>query len=169
MNTYIFFPNSGKRPPPIEGCPESLEALMTRCWNKDAQIRPTMGEIVRKMQFTQQFFPTADDPIFPEESSVTNFNDEDLETLPSSYASAKENITSKSEVDYHQHTGNINDITKTPNNHHNHNSSETDHSGIESPRSVISNCDNNDKPLRVKLINQSVSVCVFFKINIHKI
>ena len=134
---------------------------MTRCWNKDAQIRPTMGEIVRKMQFTQQFFPTADDPIFPEESSsVTNFNDEDLETLPSSYASAKENITSKSEVDYHpHHTGNINDITKTPNNH---NSSETDHSGIESPRSVISNCDNSDKPLRVKLINQSVSVCVYF-------
>ena len=67
---FIFF--SGKRPPPIEGCPESLEALMTRCWNKDAQIRPTMGEIVQKMQFTQQFFPTGDDPIFPEESS--NFN-----------------------------------------------------------------------------------------------
>ena len=123
---------------------------MTRCWNKDAQIRPTMGEIVQKMQFTQQFFPTGDDPIFPEESS--NFNDEDLETLPSSYASAKENITSKSEVDCQTGNGNPN----------NHNSSETDQSslsGIESPRSVISNCDlNNDKPLRVKLINQSVSV-----------
>ena len=143
---------------------------MTRCWNKDAQIRPTMGEIVQKMQFTQQFFPTGDDPIFPEESS--NFNDEDLETLPSSYASAKENITSKSEVDHHSgknlnNADNKNIITKTqhhPNNT-NHNSGsgpETDQSsnsqsGIESPRSVISNCDLNDKPLRVKLINQSVS------------
>ena len=175
----LLFIFSGKRPPPIEGCPESLEALMTRCWNKDAQIRPTMGEIVQKMQFTQQFFPTGDDPIFPEESS--NFNDEDLETLPSSYASAKENITSKSEVDHHSgknlnNADNKNIITKTqhhPNNT-NHNSgsgpetdqSSTSQSGIESPRSAISNCDLNDKPLRVKLINQSVSVmCEFFRIN----
>ena len=174
----LLFIFSGKRPPPIEGCPESLEALMTRCWNKDAQIRPTMGEIVQKMQFTQQFFPTGDDPIFPEESS--NFNDEDLETLPSSYASAKENITSKSEVDHHSgknlNNADKNIITKTqhhPNNT-NHNSgsgpetdqSSTSQSGIESPRSAISNCDLNDKPLRVKLINQSVSVmCEFFRIN----
>ena len=60
-----FFVYSGKRPPPIQNCPEELEILMTRCWNKDARIRPTMGEIVQKMQFIQQFFPRAYDPIFP--------------------------------------------------------------------------------------------------------
>ena len=38
--------HSGKRPPPILGCPEVLESLMNRCWNKDASVRPTMGEIL---------------------------------------------------------------------------------------------------------------------------
>ena len=37
--------HSGKRPPPILGCPEVLESLMNRCWNKDAGVRPTMGKI----------------------------------------------------------------------------------------------------------------------------
>ena len=38
--------HSGKRPPPILGCPEVLESLMNRCWNKDAGVRPTMGKIL---------------------------------------------------------------------------------------------------------------------------
>lgn len=100
--------HSGQRPPPILDCPEILESLMARCWNKDASIRPTMAEIVTTMQFIQQFFPIAEDPLpFPDDDldAVTTAEDEedktsdDLETLPSScYASARENV-SKSEVD----------------------------------------------------------------------
>ena len=86
--------HSGKRPPPILGCPEQLESLMNRCWNKDARIRPTMGEIVVIMSDVQQFFPQADDPLdFPEE-----INEDDDEKSSSSYQSAKENLNSKSEV-----------------------------------------------------------------------
>ena len=45
--------HSGRRPPPILDCPEVLESLMNRCWNKDASVRPTMAEIVQTMSFIQ--------------------------------------------------------------------------------------------------------------------
>ena len=48
--------HSGQRPPPILDCPEILESLMNRCWNKDASVRPTMGEIVQTMSFIQVNF-----------------------------------------------------------------------------------------------------------------
>lgn len=100
--------HSGKRPPPIQNCPEELEELMTRCWNKDATVRPTMDEIVEQMQFIQTFFPEAADPLdFPDEEYDGQARDDarsatdegDLETLPSScYDSAQASIPSNSEV-----------------------------------------------------------------------
>ena len=78
---------------------------MNRCWNKDAQVRPTMNEIVEEMQSYQAYFPPANEPIFPEEPDTNIINkmhndaNEDLETLDSScYASARDR-SDKSEVD----------------------------------------------------------------------
>ena len=85
--------HSGKRPPPILDCPEVLESLMNRCWNKDASVRPTMGEIVETMNFVKEFFPPTDNQplIFPEDQ------ENESETCSSCYESAKENVE-KSEV-----------------------------------------------------------------------
>ena len=85
--------HSGRRPPPILDCPEILENLMNRCWNKDTSVRPTMSEIVETMTFMQKFFPEATDPlVFPDEVDDTENS--------SCYESAKENVT-KSEVSLH--------------------------------------------------------------------
>ena len=87
--------HSGRRPPPILDCPEILENLMNRCWNKDTSVRPTMAEIMETVGKIQPFFPQADTPlVFPDEE----LNSEDQQTENSScYQSAKENVT-KSEV-----------------------------------------------------------------------
>ena len=87
---------------------------MMRCWDKDASVRPTMGEIIETISFIQPFFPPAIDPLdFPDEDAATsdvNLKSDDktsddgladLETLPSScYESARDKLSSKdSEVD----------------------------------------------------------------------
>lgn len=95
--------HSGQRPPPIQDCPEILEDLMTRCWDKDSSVRPTMSEIVEHMNVILRFFPKAEDAlVFPEteESAGTDEGDlGDLETLPSSsYGSALASIKTRSEV-----------------------------------------------------------------------
>ena len=138
---------SGKRPPPIQGCPEMLEVLMNRCWNKDAQVRPTMNEIVDEMQFYQAYFPPANEPIFPEEpdtniiNKIHNEANEDLETLDSScYASARDR-SDKSEVD---------NVTKPKNN-------DLDSAGTEfGPKFAT----NQQQHPRLNIFNKTVS-CIF--------
>ena len=62
--------HSGKRPPPIRGCPEQLEDLMERCWDKDTRIRPTIDEVVEEVNAMLPFFPdVADDPLILPEGS----------------------------------------------------------------------------------------------------
>ena len=55
--------HTDQRPPMIKGCPPPLENLMTKCWDKDIGIRPSMTEVVTEMSFLSQFFPGSQEPI----------------------------------------------------------------------------------------------------------
>ena len=55
--------HTDQRPPMIKGCPPGLESLMTKCWDKDIGIRPSMTEVVTEMSFLSQFFPGSQEPI----------------------------------------------------------------------------------------------------------
>lgn len=41
---------SGARPPFTDAFPDSYKALITKCWDRDPNVRPTMEEIVEKME-----------------------------------------------------------------------------------------------------------------------
>ena len=47
----------------VQGCPPVLETLMTKCWNKDISVRPSMEEVATQMSFLSQFFPGSTEPI----------------------------------------------------------------------------------------------------------
>ncbi|XP_003689810.1 LOW QUALITY PROTEIN: mitogen-activated protein kinase kinase kinase 7 [Apis florea] len=53
----------GQRPPLIEGCPKPLEDLMTRCWHKSPEERPSMDEVVEIMTTLSQFFSEHLEPV----------------------------------------------------------------------------------------------------------
>nr|ADR83584.1 mitogen-activated protein kinase kinase kinase 7 [Apis cerana cerana]ADR83585.1 mitogen-activated protein kinase kinase kinase 7 [Apis cerana cerana] len=53
----------GQRPPLIEGCPKPLEDLMTRCWHKSPEERPSMDEVVEIMTILSQFFNEHLEPV----------------------------------------------------------------------------------------------------------
>lgn len=37
--------HKGQRPPLLEGCPPTIEKLMTACWDQNPTLRPTMQEV----------------------------------------------------------------------------------------------------------------------------
>ncbi|XP_053598761.1 mitogen-activated protein kinase kinase kinase 7 [Microplitis demolitor] len=45
----------GQRPPLIDNCPKPIEDLITRCWSKRPEERPSMDEIVRVMTCLSTF------------------------------------------------------------------------------------------------------------------
>lgn len=51
-----------------------LKCVASRCWDKDASVRPTIGEVVTETEFIQDFFPCVDDdPLdFPPEGQSTH-------------------------------------------------------------------------------------------------
>ncbi|KOC70178.1 Mitogen-activated protein kinase kinase kinase 7 [Habropoda laboriosa] len=53
----------GQRPPLIEGCPKPIEDLMTRCWHKSPEERPSMDEVVEIMTTLSQFFSDYLEPV----------------------------------------------------------------------------------------------------------
>ena len=53
----------GQRPPLIEGCPKPIEDLMTRCWHKSPEERPSMDEVVEIMTMLSQFFNSHLEPV----------------------------------------------------------------------------------------------------------
>ncbi|CAK9807861.1 Mitogen-activated protein kinase kinase kinase 7 [Anthophora plagiata] len=53
----------GQRPPLIEGCPKPIEDLMTRCWHKSPEERPSMDEVVEIMMTLSQFFSDYLEPV----------------------------------------------------------------------------------------------------------
>ena len=58
--------HQGSRPPLIENCPKPIENLMTSCWNKNPELRPSMQQVVEVMSELCSFFPGADEPIIYE-------------------------------------------------------------------------------------------------------
>ncbi|XP_037082114.1 mitogen-activated protein kinase kinase kinase 7-like [Pollicipes pollicipes] len=65
--------HSGKRPHLIQGCPEVLECLMRRCWEKDAVLRPSMVDVVLILQRILPLFAGADEQLrYPSNSWPEN-------------------------------------------------------------------------------------------------
>ncbi|KAH0951432.1 hypothetical protein HN011_009385 [Eciton burchellii] len=62
----------GQRPPLIEGCPKPIEDLMTRCWQKTPEDRPSMDEVVRIMTELSEFFSPHLEPVEYSLSSETD-------------------------------------------------------------------------------------------------
>ncbi|XP_012229560.1 mitogen-activated protein kinase kinase kinase 7-like [Linepithema humile] len=53
----------GQRPPLIEGCPQPIEDLLTRCWQKAPEKRPPMDEVVSIMTELSEFFSHHLEPV----------------------------------------------------------------------------------------------------------
>ncbi|XP_057715919.1 mitogen-activated protein kinase kinase kinase 7-like isoform X2 [Corythoichthys intestinalis] len=53
----------GTRPPPIKDLPEPIETLMTHCWDKEPNQRPSMEEIKNTMSYLMKYFPGSDEPL----------------------------------------------------------------------------------------------------------
>ncbi|XP_012540305.1 mitogen-activated protein kinase kinase kinase 7 [Monomorium pharaonis] len=64
----------GQRPPLIEGCPKPIENLMTRCWQKAPEERPSMDEVVKIMTELSEFFSRHLEPV---EYSLSSEDDVD--------------------------------------------------------------------------------------------
>jgi len=103
--------HSGQRPPKVSGCPQLLEDLMERCWDKDTEVRPDISEVVEVIKFVKRFFPDpSEDPlIFPEGERGPILNEYDPSFLVESvdgasqsdnksYVSALTSILSGNEV-----------------------------------------------------------------------
>lgn len=55
--------HKGERPPPLRKCPPKIDSLMTRCWDKDPDKRPSMREVMMEMDDIMQFCEGCDEPI----------------------------------------------------------------------------------------------------------
>lgn len=55
--------HQGSRPPRIQNCPRPVEEIMTRCWDKDPNLRPSMDYVVDYMSKLIVFFGNYDTPI----------------------------------------------------------------------------------------------------------
>ncbi|XP_046436179.1 mitogen-activated protein kinase kinase kinase 7 isoform X1 [Neodiprion fabricii] len=64
----------GQRPPLMDGCPKPIEDLMTRCWKKVPEERPSMDEVVQIMSTLSEFFNGQLDPV---EYSLSSEMDEE--------------------------------------------------------------------------------------------
>ncbi|XP_046466497.1 mitogen-activated protein kinase kinase kinase 7 isoform X2 [Neodiprion pinetum] len=64
----------GQRPPLMDGCPKPIEDLMTRCWKKVPEERPSMDEVVQIMTTLSEFFNGQLDPV---EYSLSSEMDEE--------------------------------------------------------------------------------------------
>ncbi|XP_014249311.1 mitogen-activated protein kinase kinase kinase 7-like [Cimex lectularius] len=99
--TIMWAVHKGVRPPLIINCPPPIEKLITKCWDKDLEVRPSISEVVRIMELLLPYFSGYDEPITSEEedSSINEgsqeqdydysneFDDDELpeEIIPDSY------------------------------------------------------------------------------------
>jgi mitogen-activated protein kinase kinase kinase 7 len=59
----LWAKHNGARPPLVRNCPPPIEKLMMQCWDQDASKRPSMEEIVKKMEVICSLLPGADEPL----------------------------------------------------------------------------------------------------------
>jgi len=55
--------HEGRRPPLVSDCPESINSLMSACWDKDPDVRPPMSKVVEVMTLVCSLLPGADVPL----------------------------------------------------------------------------------------------------------
>lgn len=92
----------GTRPPLIRDLPRPIETLMTRCWDKEPSLRPSMEEVKNTMSHLMQYFPGSDEPLkLPHQSSAAGSG--------SSYSdctvSSERNSSSSSSSDHRNSVG----------------------------------------------------------------
>lgn len=75
----------GTRPPLIKDLPESIESLMTRCWDKEPSLRPSMEEVRSTMSDLMQYFPGSDEPLKLSNQSSGNRSGSSSATSTGSY------------------------------------------------------------------------------------
>lgn len=54
---------TGCRPPLLKGCPAEIENLMTTCWSKSVENRPSMRTVVETMRQICSVFPDTIEPL----------------------------------------------------------------------------------------------------------
>ncbi|XP_018561259.1 mitogen-activated protein kinase kinase kinase 7 [Anoplophora glabripennis] len=96
--------HKGKRPPLLRNCPPPIENLMTECWDHDPSKRPSMQEIVKRMEKICYLLPGAEKPI----QSSEQFYEDGLEE-------EEEEETESDEIWNHEstNTNGDNSIVKT--------------------------------------------------------
>ncbi|XP_051941726.1 mitogen-activated protein kinase kinase kinase 7-like isoform X2 [Hippocampus zosterae] len=62
----------GTRPPLIKDLPVPIETLMTHCWDKEPNQRPSMEQIKNTMSNLMKYFPGSDEPLRLPHQSSTN-------------------------------------------------------------------------------------------------
>ncbi|GLV34596.1 TGF-beta activated kinase 1 [Carabus blaptoides fortunei] len=78
--------HKGQRPPLLEGCPPTIEKLMTACWDQNPTLRPTMQEVVQSMSELAIYFPGGDTPVDYSPEANNGDYDEDEEAFHSDEA-----------------------------------------------------------------------------------
>ncbi|XP_072314509.1 mitogen-activated protein kinase kinase kinase 7-like isoform X1 [Eucyclogobius newberryi] len=76
----------GTRPPLIKDLPEPLETLMTRCWDKEPSLRPSMEEVRSTMSGLMKYFPGSEEPLKLPHYSPGNRSGSSSATSTGSYA-----------------------------------------------------------------------------------
>lgn len=61
--SIMWYVHEGNRPPLLDGCPKSLENLMTICWDQEPSNRPSMATVVDIMKKLLPLFPGGDQPL----------------------------------------------------------------------------------------------------------
>lgn len=73
----------GSRPPLLKGCPKEIENLMTTCWSKTVENRPSMRTVVERMRRICSFFPDATEPLaYKYADNVKFFAELQISTFP---------------------------------------------------------------------------------------
>ncbi|XP_046850799.1 mitogen-activated protein kinase kinase kinase 7-like isoform X2 [Xenia sp. Carnegie-2017] len=65
--------HQGRRPPSIRKAPSPFKSLMTRCWHKEPQKRPSFSAIVPYLKHFMQFFKGHHTPIVYPEKKTASF------------------------------------------------------------------------------------------------
>lgn len=76
LYSIMWSVHTGHRPPLLEGCPKTIERLMTTCWDQSPSKRPSMAEVVEMLTVLDTFLEEPDFPLDfndnSEESEVGN-------------------------------------------------------------------------------------------------
>lgn len=97
MFSIMWHVHKGNRPPLLEGCPKPIETLMTRCWDRKPENRPSMEDVIEMMTNLIVFFPGGDLPLkldrIDNSHSIDSYETlESLESDPDSFPSTTVNM-----------------------------------------------------------------------------